>query len=749
MSSFKVDNINDLELVYSILRERYPKQQINITFNYNTKKYTIQLSDKPYKNDPDVPLDLNIEVVYGDSVTADTPIILRDPKTKEICIKTIDSISTQWIDYPEFKIMDASVRVEKQYALTDYEVWCEKGWNPIKKVIRHKTNKKIYRVLTHTGVVDVTEDHSLIRTNYEKIKPKDLKVGEDLLHSFPSEFPENEVTMVNVPKFASGTKQICTKCKIEKDTNEFYKASHKKSGRLSKCKECDYYIKSTHPLKNVMKDYPKEDYPLTEDEAKVWGFFVGDGSCSYYKCKNSWALNNNDMKRLEKYKEILERVEPMKFKIQDTLRSSGVYKLVPSGSIKYMVEKYRNLFYDIVDANTKRDKYKIIPTCILNASIEIRKAFYEGYYDADGAKTFRRSVDKNPAFATKGKISAQCLYYLAKSIGFDMCLNLDNHPKKLEMYRMDKTTFQRRRNTEIKKIIEKPDTTIGKFVYDLETEKGIFGCGVGEIQAVNTDSIMCMFKYNRDDFEKNRIDTFKLATICADSLTNDIFNRPPIVLEFEKVFQPFILLTKKRYIANKYENLKDPFKLKGLDAKGIALTRRDYCPMVKQCYKEVINAIMKHDAKPIDAVNDSIEIFKSYISKIDKYDIEIDQLVVSAMLAKEYKTRPVHVILAEKLKKRKLEVQVGDRIPYVFIESTDPKAQKSELGEDPKYVIENNLKFNRACYLEQLAKPLLGFYKVCLNEYPHLLDELINNVNVKLEKYGSKKLKPSDFKIED
>lgn len=140
---------------------------------------------------------------------------------------------------------------------------------------------------------------------------------------------------------------------------------------------------------------------------------------------------------------------------------------------------------------------------------------------------------------------------------------------------------------------------------------------------------------------------------------------------------------------------------------------------------------------------------EQYIDKIDKYNIEIDELVVSAMLAKSYKTRPVHVILAEKLKARKNEVQIGDRIPYVFIESTDPKAQKSELGEDPKYVIENNLKFNRSCYLEQLAKPLLGFYKVVLQNNSSLLDDLIEDVNVNLHKYGAKKLKPSDFKIED
>ena len=119
------------------------------------------------------------------------------------------------------------------------------------------------------------------------------------------------------------------------------------------------------------------------------------------------------------------------------------------------------------------------------------------------------------------------------------------------------------------------------------------------------------------------------------------------------------------------------------------------------------------------------------------------------MLAASYKTRPVHVQLAERLKSRKEEVQVGDRIPYIFIETDDPKMAKSELGEDPKYAILNNLKYNRKCYIEQLAKPILGFYKVVLKDREDLLDHIIDYTNDLLVKCGGKKLKPSDFKIED
>ena len=131
-------------------------------------------------------------------------------------------------------------------------------------------------------------------------------------------------------------------------------------------------------------------------------------------------------------------------------------------------------------------------------------------------------------------------------------------------------------------------------------------------------------------------------------------------------------------------------------------------------------------------------------------EVDIDDLVVSAMLAKSYKSDNIaHVNLAKKLKERKEEVQVGDRIPYIFIECYDQKIKKSDLAEDPKYVIENHLFFNRTCYLEQLAKPILGFYKIVLKDNESLLDKVINYVNDKLTSFGGKRLKPSDFKIED
>jgi len=676
---FKVQQVEDLELLYSILREQYPKNQIDITFNWNTKEYILNVSDKTYHSDPDVPIDLNIEVVYGDSVTGDTPLLLK--KNGMVYIETIQSIFIQdeKIEYPGFKMFDKSIRLEKQYSSSDYQVWSDIGWVDIKRVIRHKTNKKIYRILTHTGCVDVTEDHSLLTEDKNIINPTECNLKTKLLTNYPTEFD----------------------CNIDYQSSE-----------------------------NISKD-----------KAYIYGFFYGDGSCGKYKCQSglkfSWALNNSDLNVLDKVKCLLIKEYPESTPIiYDTLKSSGVYKLSVNNP-KSFVDEYRTKFYD-------SDRYKKIPTDILNSPNEVVKSFFEGYWAADGCRKDKESIGCT-RFDNKGKIGSSGLYYLMRKLGYNVSLNTRSDKENIIRHTIT-TSNQRKIHNQIKKI-EPVDSKDYNYVYDIETDCGRFQAGIGDIIVSNTDSIFLKLKYNRDDFDSNRKDTFRLATICGEKLTKEIFDRPPIEMEFEKVFQPFVLLTKKRYIANKYENMKDPFQLKGIDAKGIALTRRDYCKMVKNCYKEIIDTIMKGND---DCIDESIEVFKKYINKIENYEVDIDDLVVSAMLAKSYKSDNIaHVNLAKKLKERKEEVQVGDRIPYIFIECYDQKIKKSDLAEDPKYVIENHLFFNRTCYLEQLAKPILGFYKIVLKDNESLLDKVINYVNDKLTSFGGKRLKPSDFKIED
>ena len=84
-----------------------------------------------------------------------------------IYIKTIETLCEDWIPYNEFKSDDPTL-YDKEQGKMEYEVWANNGWTKVKRVIRHRTDKTIYRINTHRGVVDVTED--ILEDTAEKLE---------------------------------------------------------------------------------------------------------------------------------------------------------------------------------------------------------------------------------------------------------------------------------------------------------------------------------------------------------------------------------------------------------------------------------------------------------------------------------------------------------------------------------------------------------------------------------------------------
>jgi hypothetical protein len=114
------------------------------------------------------------KLVYGDSVSKDTPILCR--MDGKIFYRTIDDLPVEDEAYME----NGKFYCTPQKGL---EVWTDKGFTILKRVISHSVTKKMYRILTHTGLVDVTEDHSLLDEHSRKISPKSVKKGTQLLHN--------------------------------------------------------------------------------------------------------------------------------------------------------------------------------------------------------------------------------------------------------------------------------------------------------------------------------------------------------------------------------------------------------------------------------------------------------------------------------------------------------------------------------------------------------------------------------------
>lgn len=116
-------------------------------------------------------------VVYGDSVTSDTPIFCRQTDTSILfmCSFKILAAELTWIE---------DIATGKEYVTEPFpfEVWSDKGFTQIKGMMRHRTSKKLYRITTQRGSVDVTEDHSLLNSDAQVLYPSEITLKTDLLH---------------------------------------------------------------------------------------------------------------------------------------------------------------------------------------------------------------------------------------------------------------------------------------------------------------------------------------------------------------------------------------------------------------------------------------------------------------------------------------------------------------------------------------------------------------------------------------
>lgn len=549
--------------------------------------------------------------VYGDSVTGHTPLLLKDPTTNKIHIETIQSIlnEEELISYPGFKANDYSIREDKVYSKTHYQVWTDLGWSPIKKVIRHKTHKKIYKVLTDTGMVEVTEDHSLLDENCKIIKPKECDLNTRLLSSYPATFNSS-------------------------------------------------------------------DYSISKNKAILYGFFYSNGSCN-----STWALNNSDMNVLNYLKNLLEIEYP---DVKFTVSSHGVYKLI-SENHKNLVEEYKILFYDT-------DGYKKVPTEILNSNENTIQAFLEGYFMADECRN-------HTIFDNKEQIGSAGLYFLTKKLGYKVSLNTTK-----DTLRMTITKENQCKNPNQIKKIECQD--YGEiYVYDLETEIGRFNAGVGDIQVKNTDSVFIKFvtasskqykiALQTPDYDKNELDKLKvkciqesidIGKIAAKNATQDLFTFP-INLEYEKVYHPLLLLSKKRYIGILYSE--DPTKPDKMDNKGVVLKRRDNFELLKKTYSKIIDILMQQGETGINQAKDYIEEILYKI--INNEFTNLDDFIISKTLKDTYKSKNIpHLVLAQKLNDRDpgSAPKSNDRVPYVF---TYPDIN-TEIGKQTMEYIDNKRK---------------------------------------------------------
>ncbi len=272
----------------------------------------------------------------------------------------------------------------------------------------------------------------------------------------------------------------------------------------------------------------------------------------------------------------------------------------------------------------------------------------------------------------------------------------------------------------------------------------------------DTDSVF--FTFNLTDMERNKIIgkkaleiTIELAQQAGKLVTR--FLKMPHDLEYEKTFQPFALLSKKRYVGLLHEL--DIHKNKRKEM-GIVLKRRDNADIVKDVYGGAIDILMKD--KDIDKC---IRFIEGKLLDIKNKDVPIEKLIVSKSLRSNYKNpdQIAHAKLAKRIGERDPgnKPKSGDRIQYIYIKNMNKKALQGDRIETPEFIKLNNLEIDYSHYIShQIMKPVSQLLALVLEQIPGFnkdRGELTRStvLKTKIEEYKEKQDDPQKIskKIEE
>ena len=203
-----------------------------------------------------------------------------------------------------------------------------------------------------------------------------------------------------------------------------------------------------------------------------------------------------------------------------------------------------------------------------------------------------------------------------------------------------------------------------------------------------------------------------------EKLKEDNIYTPPHDLEYEKVYYPLILITKKRYIGIKYEF--DPEEGKKTSM-GVVTKRRDNAPILKHTFIGVVDTLMKECDlyKAIDLVKD---ICKKMI--YDHFDLNM--FVISKTLREYYKDPEsiAHKVLAMRMGERDPgnKPACNERIPYVYIKIEEKPGVKYIQGdkiEHINYVREAKCQVDYEVYItNQIMKPVSQIFELVVEHIP-------------------------------
>ncbi|XP_026835278.1 DNA polymerase zeta catalytic subunit isoform X1 [Drosophila erecta] len=204
---------------------------------------------------------------------------------------------------------------------------------------------------------------------------------------------------------------------------------------------------------------------------------------------------------------------------------------------------------------------------------------------------------------------------------------------------------------------------------------------------------------------RNRAEAFRIGEEIAKAVTE--MNPQPVKLKLEKVYQPCMLQTKKRYVGYMYETADQAQPV--YEAKGIETVRRDGCPAVAKMLEKVLRILFE---------TQDVSKIKAYVCRQFTKLLSGRANLQDLIFAKEFRGlngyKPTACVPALELTRKWMQKDPrhvprrGERVPFIIVNGP-PGMQLIRLVRSPHDILGNEgHKINAIYYITKAIIPPLN-----------------------------------------
>ena len=600
--------------------------------------------------------ELDHDVAYGDSVTGDRPIVVRDPDGIVRIVPIADLFERADV-VPSGDVVITADGGPVASASTDKERRSVDGWDalsmagsdevewqPIEQVIRHETDKPVVNLRHKFGESTTTRDHSYV-----------VEDGDELVESTPENVEEplrvpglpevDSVETIDVYEVLNGytreyedgrsvgSENAETKVKRVHADDDWVWFGHTHHDTIRKAVKVRRHIEldseDGRALVRLLAAYVTEGSASTIETTETrFGASIAESRAEWLEGLREDYLRLFDGATASIIRSDTSETRTVEYETDDGTRSATyddeTQKL-------QMMNELSAVFFREFAGQTSRGKR--VPGFVFNLPSELQQIFVDVLVEGDGSRKFPRYTteycERNFDFETTSRELAAGLSTLLTQRGRKHSLKYRDGKGSYTIRTCD---FYRSGRDPLVNEVDHDG-----YVYDLSVaENENFVDGVGGIVLHNTDSVMLSLgqgvdkrqaietSFEIEDHINERYDDFAREELNAE------FHR--FQIEFEKLYRRFFQAGKKKRYAG-HIIWKEGNDVDDIDITGFEYKRSDIAGITKEVQQTVIETIVTGDD-----LEDDLEEVKTYLSAvIERFlegEMELDEVGIPGGIGK-------------------------------------------------------------------------------------------------------------------